>query len=147
MWAEEVVVKYIGGRPSTRPQCWARVLTYAGLWATLGYGYWAIEERSTGTFAGEAGFADFKRDIAPSMRDVPEIGWALASWAHGRGYATEAIGAVLGWGDANLASPRTVCMIEPENAASLRVAQKHRFEQFESARFNDKPVLFLERYR
>ncbi len=145
MWADEIVVRYIGGRPSTRPQAWARVLNYAGLWAMLGFGYWAIEERSTGTFVGEVGFADFKRDIARSMRDVPEVGWALVASAHGKGYATEAVGAAVAWGDANLASTRTVCMIDPENAASIRVAQKCGFAQFEKASYNDQPVLFFER--
>ncbi len=145
MWADEIVVKHIGGRPSTRPQAWARVLTYAGLWATLGFGYWAIEERSTGRFVGEVGFADFKRDIAPSMRDVPEVGWALVPSAHGKGYATEAVAAALAWGDANLASARTVCLIGPENLASIRVAQKCGFAPFESSSYNDQPVLFFER--
>jgi RimJ/RimL family protein N-acetyltransferase len=145
MWADEIVVRHIGGRPSTRTQAWGRVLNYAGLWAMLGFGYWAIEERSSGAFIGEVGFADFKRDIALSMRDVPEIGWALVSATHGKGYATEAVGAAIVWGDANLPSARTVCMITPENAASIRVAQKNGFSQFESAMFNDQSVLFFER--
>ncbi len=147
MWADEIVVRHIGGRPSTRPQAWARILSYAGLWAMLGFGYWAIEERSTGIFVGEVGFADFKREIAQSMRDVPEAGWALVPSAHGKGYATEALGAAIAWGDANLASARTVCMIDPENAASIRVALKCGFAQFESASYNDQPVLFFERLR
>jgi len=147
MWADEVVTRHIGGRPSTRPQTWGRVLNYAGLWAMLGYGYWAIEERASGAFVGEIGFADFKRDIAQSMRDAPEIGWALVPTAHGKGYATEAVLAVNAWGDANLESARTVCMITPENIASIRVAEKCGFTQFDSSSYNDQPVLFFERYR
>lgn len=145
MWADETVVKHIGGRPSPRPQSWARLLNYAGMWAILGFGYWAIEERSTGAFVGEAGFADFKREIALPMRNVPEIGWALVASAHGKGYATEAVRALIAWGDAELASDRTVCMITPGNTASIRVAEKCGFAQFESGLYNDQPVLFFER--
>jgi len=147
MWADEIVVQYTGGLPSTPEQTWALVLNYAGLWAMFGYGYWAIEERATGAFVGEIGFADFKRDIAERMRDVPEIGWVLVRNAHGKGYATEAVQAVNFWGDTNLASVRTVCMINPLNIASIRVAQKGGFAQFETSSFNDRPVLFFERHR
>jgi RimJ/RimL family protein N-acetyltransferase len=147
LWANEVVTRYIGGRPSTRQQTWGRLLNYAGLWAMLGYGYWAIEERVTGAFVGEIGFADFKRDIVERMRDVPEIGWVLMPSAHGKGYATEAVRAMNLWGDINLASVRTVCMITPKNVASIRVAEKCGFTEFERSSFNDQPVLLFERYR
>jgi RimJ/RimL family protein N-acetyltransferase len=147
MWADENTVRFISGRPSTHSQSWGRVLNYAGLWAMLGFGYWAVEERATGVFVGEVGFADFKRDIAASMRNVPEIGWALVPRAQGKGCATEAVSAAVAWADANLASLRTVCMIAPENAASIRVAQKCGFTKFDSASYNEQPVLFYERLR
>jgi RimJ/RimL family protein N-acetyltransferase len=124
LWADPEVTRHIGGQPSTAEQTWSRLVRYAGLWSLLGYGYWAICEKATGRFAGEAGFADFKRDIHPSFEGTPEIGWALARWAHGRGYGTEAVRAVVSWGDTNLESPRTVCLISPSNAASISVARK-----------------------
>src|SRR5579884_382617 len=102
MWADPLVTRYIGGRASTRPQSWQRVLTYIGHWHAMGYGYWVVEEKNAGTFAGEIGFADFKRDIAPSMQNVPEVGFALVSRVHGMGYATEALRAVIAWGDVQL---------------------------------------------
>ena len=145
MWSDPAVVRYIGGKPSTEQQVWSRILSYAGLWAHLGFGYWALEERASGRYAGELGFADFHRAIAPSMRDVPEIGWALTPAFHGRGYASEAVAAVVDWGDRTLRSPRTVCLIHPENAASLRVAEKSGYHVFEHTEFSGAPVLFLER--
>ncbi len=146
MWADPEVTRFIGS-PSSLQQSWSRMRGYAGLWLHLGYGYWAIEEAVTQTFIGEVGFADFKRDIAPSMRDVPELGWALTSDAHGKGYATEAACAALVWGDANLPSARTVCMIDAENRASLRVAEKCGFAQFDSAVVGENVVMFFERRR
>jgi RimJ/RimL family protein N-acetyltransferase len=146
MWSDPGVTKFISGRASSEQQTWARLLTYVGHWALMGYGYWAIEERATGAFAGEAGFADFKRDIAPAMRSRPELGFALASRFHGKGYATEAVRAALSWADANLPHrSSTVCMITPQNQASLRVAEKCGYRVFEQSLYNGKPVLFLIR--
>jgi RimJ/RimL family protein N-acetyltransferase len=145
MWSDPRVTRFIGGVPSTYQQSWSRVLTFAGLWSILGYGYWVIEETQTKRFVGEVGFADFKRDIVPSMRDVPEVGYALAPDAHGKGYATEALQAALAWGDEHLTSHRTVCMIAPENAPSIRVAEKCGYGIFERGTFAGNPALFLER--
>jgi len=79
------------------------LLRYAGHWALLGYGYWVAEEKSTGAFVGELGFADYKRDLQPALPEVPEAGWVLMPWAHGKGYATEAVRAIALWGDAHFA--------------------------------------------
>lgn len=145
MWSDPVVTRYIGGKPSTEQQTWSRLLGYAGHWSLLGFGYWALEEKASGEFAGELGFANFRRDIAASMKDAPELGWALAARFHGQGYASEAVRAVVAWGDARFESARTVCLIDVENLASIRVAQKCGYDVFERARFNDRPTLFLER--
>ena len=128
MWQEPAVVKYITGVPSTREASWARLLRYAGHWSLLGYGYWAIEERDGGAFVGEAGFADYRRDIDPPLDGMPELGWIVAPDSHGKGYATEAVRACLAWGDAHFpAGTRFSCIITPDNAPSLRVAEKCGF--------------------
>lgn len=156
MWADPLVTRYIGGRPSSEEEVWARVLRYAGLWALLGFGYWVIRERATGRFVGEAGLADFRRDVTPALGDSPEVGWALAPWAHGRGFATEAVRAVLAWGDAHVAARRvadprlgpgrTVCLIAPENVASVRVAEKCGFQEAAHATYQGRATLIFERY-
>jgi RimJ/RimL family protein N-acetyltransferase len=147
VWADPVVVRYISGKPSTRTQSWLRMLAYAGHWQHEHFGYWAVELKQTGGYIGDVGFADFKRDIIQPMRDVPEIGWVLSSHAHGAGYATEAVRAAIAWGDRMIDVPRTVCMIDPENRASLRVAEKNGYEIFERGTFNDAPTVFLQRDR
>ena len=147
MWADPVVTRHIGGKPSTREESWSRLLRYGGLWPLLGFGYWVIEEKSSGRFAGEAGFADFKRALEPSFGDAPEAGWALAAWAQGKGFATEAVLAAVAWADANLSAPRTVCMINPGNMASISVAQKCGYREFARATFRDQPTVLFERHR
>jgi RimJ/RimL family protein N-acetyltransferase len=145
MWSDPIVTRYIGGKPSTEQQAWSRLLNYAGHWALMGFGYWALEEKTTGCFVGELGFANFRRDIAPSMRDAPELGWALAAPFHGRGYATEALRAAVAWGDAHFGSARTVCLIHADNLASIRVAEKGGYRVFERTDFSGVPTLFCER--
>jgi RimJ/RimL family protein N-acetyltransferase len=143
MWADPAVIRFIGGRGSSEEEVWARILRYAGLWALLGFGYWAIEDKASGRFVGEAGFADFKRDITPAHGDAPEIGWALAPWAHGRGLATEAVAAALAWGDGRFGPAPTVCLIDPANHPSLRIAEKSGYREFARATHKATPTILF----
>lgn len=145
MWADPLVTRYIGGRPSTAEEAWARLLRYAGLWALLGYGYWAVRERETDRFVGEVGLADFRREITPSLQGAPEVGWVLAPWSHGHGYATEAVRAALAWADAHLPARRTVCIIAPQNAVSVRVALKCGFHHFARGTYKAEETAIYER--
>ncbi len=130
MWSDETVTRFIGGKPATLEESWSRLLRYAGHWALLGFGYWAVIDKATGRFAGEVGFAEIKRDIKPSIAGMPESGWAIAVWAHGQGFATEAVAAAVEWGDKHFALRTTTCIISPDNAASLRVAEKCGYREF-----------------
>jgi RimJ/RimL family protein N-acetyltransferase len=144
-WSDPIVVRYISGRPSTEEESWARFLRNSALWQMLGYGYWAATEKSTGRFVGDVGFADFKRDIEPSLKGVPEIGWVLASWAHGVGYATEAAQAAIAWLERTLGPQRTVCIINGDNRASIRVAEKLGYTEFARSEYKGAQVIMLER--
>jgi RimJ/RimL family protein N-acetyltransferase len=139
-----VVTRYIGGRPLSTEEAWTKFLRYIGHWSVMGFGFWAIEEKDSGRFIGELGFADFKRDITPSLGDTLELGWVLASRAHGRGYATEALQAVVAWGKGHLKAERTVCLINPENLASIRVAKKCGFQEFSRAAYKGAPTIIFE---
>ncbi|WP_457151915.1 GNAT family N-acetyltransferase [Mesorhizobium sp. P5_C1] len=145
MWTDPVVTRFIGGKPRTREESWMRFLRHAGLWSLLGYGFWAIEEKATGRFIGEAGFHDLKRDMQPSIEGIPEAGWALAPAIHGAGFATEVVGRVLAWGEETFGSARTVCIIDPENAASLNVATKCGYREVVRTTYHDAPTILLER--
>jgi RimJ/RimL family protein N-acetyltransferase len=145
MWADPEVYRYIGGKPHTEEECWTRLLRYLGHWALLGFGYWVVEEKATGNFVGEVGFADYKRDLQPSLKGVPEIGWVLASHAHVKGYATEAVRAVIAWGDAHFGLVRTACIIHPENLASIRVAEKCGYRGLQRVTYKEHAVMMFVR--
>jgi RimJ/RimL family protein N-acetyltransferase len=145
MWADPVVTRYIGGKPSTQEEVWTRLLRYVGHWAWMGFGYWALEEKASGEFIGELGFADFKRDIEPSLKDMPELGWALVSRAHGKGYATEAVQAAIAWGDQHFGQNQTACLIHPENLASIRVAEKCGYRESQRTTYKNHEVILSVR--
>ena len=145
-WADPKVVRYIsGGEPFSEEKTWARFLRNIALWPMLGYGYWATTEKSTGRYIGDVGFADFMRDIEPSIEGVPEIGWVLASSAHGKGYATEAARAAIAWLESTLGPQRTVCIIDENNRASLHVAEKLGYLEFARTVYKSAQIVMLER--
>lgn len=146
LWADAGVTRYIGGRPFTHSESWVRIIRNAGHWAALGFGMWVVRERDSGRYLGEVGFHELRRDTTPSFHGVPEAGWVMNPFAHGKGYATEALTAIMGWCDGALKAPRTVCIIDPGNDASLRVAGRIGFVEYAKTTFNDHPTLILERF-
>ena len=145
MWGNAEVTRYIGGRPFTREEVWARLQRYVGHWTLLGFGFWLVEEKETGSFVGEAGMAEFEREIEPRIHGVPEAGWVFSPRFHGKGYATEAVRAALAWADQHVGPSRTVCLIHPENAASLRVAEKCGYRELLRTTYHGDPTLMFER--
>ena len=145
MWREPQVVKYTIGSESTPQRTWLRLLAYRGHWSLLGFGYWAVQSKSTGRYIGELGFADFRRDLYPSINGIPEIGWALCVEAQGHGYATEALRKVVEWGDANLGVSRTVCIVHRENIRSVHLARKLGYSTVLREATDDEPNLLLAR--
>ncbi len=75
-----------------------------------------------GEFVGESGL-----HFVPG-RLGPEIGYWIAPWARGRGYATEAAGALAQWGLGH-GAPRVHLFADVRNAASMAVARKAGFTQ------------------
>jgi RimJ/RimL family protein N-acetyltransferase len=145
MWGDPNVTRHIGGRPLSAEESWTRLLRYVGHWALLGFGYWVVEEKATGSFAGELGFADYKRDMEPPLKGIPEIGWVFATQFHGKGYATEAVRAAVAWGDARFGAGPTACIIHPENLASIRVAEKCGYRKSQLATYKGQPTLLFVR--
>ena len=145
MWGDPRVTQYIGGKPSTREECWSRLLRNFGHWSAMGFGYWVVEESTSGRFVGEVGLADLKRDVEPSFDGLPEAGWVLASWSHGRGFATEAVRAALDWCAGSLGAQQTVCLIDAANKPSIRVAEKCGYRHWTDSHYKNQPVVLFRR--
>src|SRR5215210_2144632 len=89
-----------------------------GHWHLRGYGHWAIEEKSSGLFAGRLGF--FNPQGWPGF----EIGWTLGREFWGRGYATEAGRRALEYASTELDKDHVISCIHPDNTLSIRVAER-----------------------
>jgi len=147
MWSDQTVVKHITGSPSSRSTSWTRLLRYAGLWDLLGFGYWVVEAKSDGRFIGEVGFADFKREMTPSIEGIPEAGWVLKSSEFGNGYATEAVARIHDWADAIPRFEKTVCIVDPSHLRSIAVARKVEYTNDTEATIENESALLLWRIR
>jgi RimJ/RimL family protein N-acetyltransferase len=147
MWADPIVTRHFGGKCLNEEEAWSRFLRYVGHWSLLGFGYWVVEEKSTGGFAGEIGFADYKRDMESPLKNAPEIGWVLASNSHGKGYATESDRAALAWGDRHFEAPQTSCIINPENLPSIRVAEKCGYRELLRTMYKGQQSIVFVRNR
>ena len=145
MCSDPEMSRYSGREPSGSEEAWMRLLRHVGHWSLTGYGFLAVEDKETGRFVGEAGLGDFKRRLGPDFDDDPEAGWAIAPWAQGRGYATEATAAALIWIETGFGVRRTVCIIHVDNAASIRVAEKLGYRPLGDCTYRDYPALTFER--
>lgn len=145
LWSDPETVRHIGGRPATEEEVWRRLMRYAGFWSLLGFGFWVARERDGRGFVGEVGFGDGRRGLGPAFDGAPEAGWAIAPSFHGRGLAAEATAAALDWNDRRTGGGRTVCLIHPDNAASIRMAERVGFRRFKESRYKDAPTVLFER--
>lgn len=127
LWAHPEVTRFTTGEPQTPEQTWSRLLRSIGHWTALDFGLWIIEDKPTSECIGESGFADLHGHIEAPLDGMPETGWILHPSKHGKGYATEAVKAVLNWGHQHWGHSPVACLIRPEHTASLRVAEKCGF--------------------
>ncbi|MBS0847091.1 GNAT family N-acetyltransferase [Citrobacter sp. JGM124] len=142
-WANAETVKYMGGTPHDPEVSWGRLLRYIGHWQVMGYGYWAICEKESGQFVGTIGLQDQKRNITPAL-EYQEAGWVLLPAACGKGYASEALTAVLEWSDSTFGAP-VCCIIDDDNVPSIHLAEKMGFQFIHYADYHNKAVRMMVR--
>jgi RimJ/RimL family protein N-acetyltransferase len=115
--ADPEVMRYMGGAIDPA-ESWRRMALHAGHWVLRGYGNWAVVLKDDRALVGRVGL--WNPEGWPGL----EVGWRLARDAWGRGYATEAAGAAIEWAWATLDVPQLISVIHPENARSMRVAER-----------------------
>jgi len=83
-------------------------------------GLWATILKETGMFIGRCGLLPWTID---GQQEV-EVAYTIAREYWGQGLATEAAQAILNYGFEKLGLSRLICLIDSENVASQRVAEK-----------------------
>jgi RimJ/RimL family protein N-acetyltransferase len=130
------VMRYIGdGQPLARPMAWRNLAMMVGHWTLRGYGLWAAEERASGTLVGRIGFWN------PEGWPGFELGWTLRRAFWGKGYATEGAQAALRFAFTQLDQSQVISLIHPENAASIKVAERLGERRVDSTEVFGKPAL------
>ena len=147
VYGDANVMRYITGRASTRMESLSRLLRTVGHWQLFGYGFLAVFEKATGRYLGDAGLGRFERGLGDDFDPFDETGWVFGPWAHGHGFAIEAMTATHDWHRRTLGPRRTVCIISPEHDRSIRVAEKLGYKPFGSFTFpdTDDTVTLFER--
>lgn len=154
LMADAEVHRYLGPRaddPTT--DMFSRALRAAGSWQLYGYGIFMVREKSTGDFVGQAGMFQTMRGFGKGLDDVPEAAWIFARPYWGRGYAVEAMTAAIDWFDGEFAGiaevrSRIACMIERDNIASARLAERLGFARYDEHALPDGAIVDLfERFR
>jgi ribosomal-protein-alanine N-acetyltransferase len=83
-------------------------------------GLWATIEKETGRFIGRCGLLPWTLD----GRFEVEVAYLIAKTHWRQGFGCEAAQAIRDYGFTTLNLPRLVCLIDSQNTASIRVAQK-----------------------
>ena len=85
-----------------------------------GFGLWATTLKETNEFIGRCGLLPWTID----GREEVEVAYLLARTHWERGLGTEAARAILAYGFGELRLSRLICLIDPANEASVKVAMK-----------------------
>jgi RimJ/RimL family protein N-acetyltransferase len=109
----------VDGKPVTNELVgWRNAAVMSGHWALHGFGYFVVEESSTGQFAGRVG------PWSPPGWPGFEVGWGIARDFRGKGYAVEATRAAIDWVFSTFEIDRIIHCIDRENVASQAVARR-----------------------
>jgi RimJ/RimL family protein N-acetyltransferase len=120
MSAEPDVMKFIAmdGKPASRFIAWQGFCAMVGHWQLRGFGMFVVVERVTGEFVGRIG--PWHPEGWPGF----EVGWTIRKKFWGRGYATEAANRCIEYAFTDLQRPHLISLIDAENTASIRVAER-----------------------
>ena len=124
--ADPAVVHFItGGRTTPRAEVEDEILpAYLAYHRSeghgAGYGFWAVEDRTSGTFLGWFHL----RPEPGHPADEPDLGYRLRRDAWGHGYATEGSRALVDHAFAELGVRRVTASTMVVNTASRRVMEK-----------------------
>ena len=118
MTSDPEVMKFLGdGKPLDRAQSWRTMAGILGHWQLRGFGFWAMEEKRSGTLVGRAGL------WMPEGWPMLEVGWTLAKEHWGKGYATE-VGKTALRVAFERGATKVCSLIMPGNTRSIAVAER-----------------------
>ena len=133
MYADPEVMRYVGdGRPLTRAETERSVKRMIQRWEADGFGLFTAVRKEDRAVIGRVGLLVWNADTwepttraeSDDGRTEVEVGYTLGREYWGRGYATEAAGAVRDYALRKLGADRLIALIIHGNTASENVARK-----------------------
>jgi RimJ/RimL family protein N-acetyltransferase len=118
IWCDPEVMTFMGGPRD--PEKVRQLLLEECVAPARQFALWAVEERDTRRLVGDCGLLPKRID----QREEIEIVYLIARAHWGRGLATEAAATVRDHAFCSLGLSRLVALIDPDNGASRRVAEK-----------------------
>lgn len=121
LYRDPEITKYIPDAPRSREEAQEELE-----WHMHGHprhpelGLWATIHKETGKFIGRCGLLPWEID---GQQEV-EVAYTIARAYWRQGLGSEAAQAILQYGFGKLGLSRLICMIDPENAASQKVAER-----------------------
>jgi ribosomal-protein-alanine N-acetyltransferase len=121
LWGDLEVTRFFGG-PFSEEEIRARFKRERARRMVHGFQYWVIELLETGEFVGVCGLRPYR-----PAEEIVELGFHLRPKFWGRGLATEAARAVIGYAFATYALKKLAAGHHPENLNSRKVMEKLGF--------------------
>lgn len=91
--------------------------------AREGFGFMMVIEKETGELVGHCGMKRVDNPLAPNVGDH-EIGWLVREDRWRRGYAHEAMRAVIDWAFRSIGAPHVVALTCESNVGSWKLMEK-----------------------
>ncbi|MCA0910188.1 GNAT family N-acetyltransferase [Qipengyuania gaetbuli] len=105
-------------------------------YATRGFSFLMLVEKDTGELVGHAGIKLVDNPLARNQGDH-EIGWLIREDRWRRGYAEEAVRAILDWAFGRVGAPHVVALTSDLNVASWKLMEKLGMVRREDLDFED----------
>lgn len=127
--ADDEVMRWIGGEAGDRAAAVEHVERWIARWERDGVGQFVLlldghAIGRTGLLVWDTRTWETASYEAAGEHAQTELGWALARRHWGHGYATEAARAARDWAYGERDVERLISLIAPDNARSIRVAEK-----------------------
>ena len=129
------VMHHLGG-PKELHEIEEKHAKMMALHAREGFSFLFAIEKTTGEVVGHCGLKRVDSPEAKNIGDM-EVGWLIREDRWRRGYAAEAVRAVLAWGFERHDAPHIVALTSPVNEPSWRLMEKLGMERREDLDFVD----------
>jgi [ribosomal protein S5]-alanine N-acetyltransferase len=130
LYADPEFSRFFGG-PGSRAEAQADIEAFIAEYDTIGYGFYATLYKPENRFIGRCGLLTQWIEGTKEM----EVAYGLAPAYWGRGLATEAAQAIKDYAFARFDVPRLISIVDEQNVASQRVAEKNGMN-------HEKTILF-----